>query len=205
MDIGLERLKNLVAEMGEYSAKTVFLAIDSYGQGEDLMDHLYVRSKEIQKMHDEASELAVELIARYQPVASDLRFIKSCMEIGYGFLRFSRYAFDISQVLRLFGDVTVCDKKEVIRAGEHVKEMVKISIKAFIEKDIDLAKKVREMDTLIDKMYLETLKKASKTTNNNIKCIISEVLVLRYIERIADHATYIADSVVYIVSGEKRI
>lgn len=205
MDIGLERLKNLVAEMGEYSAKTVFLAIDSYGQGEDLMDHLYVRSKEIQKMHDEASELAVELIARYQPVASDLRFIKSCMEIGYGFLRFSRYAFDISQVLRIFGDLTACDKKEVIRAGEHVKEMVKISIRAFIERDISLAKKVREMDTLIDKIYLETLKKASKTTINEVKCTISEVLILRYIERIADHATYIADSVAYIVSGEKRI
>jgi phosphate transport system protein len=201
MDLGLERLKKMIMDIGEYSAKTVFLAIDSYSQGEDLMDHLYIRSNEIRKMYDEVNELAVELIARYQPVASDLRFIKSCLEIGYGFLRFSRYAFDISQVLRIFGEMTSCDKSNVIRVGEHVKEMVKKSIEAFVNRDINLAKKVKEMDVFVDKTYLDALKMASNS--KNVKCTISEVLILRYLERIADHATYIADSVTYIISGER--
>lgn len=203
MDIGLEKLKNIIVEMGEYSAKTVFLAIDSYLNDQDLMDQLYISAQEIRKMQEEINELAVEMIARYQPVASDLRFLKSCIEIGYGFSRFGRYAFDIAQVLRIFGKLTSCNKESVDNAGKHVKDMIKTSIEAFIEKNIEKAKKVKEMDTYIDKIYLNSLKKAAQMKENQIKCIVSEVLILRYLERIADHATYIADSTIYIVTGEK--
>ncbi|MEM2154872.1 MAG: phosphate uptake regulator PhoU [Nitrososphaeria archaeon] len=203
MDIGLERLKNIIVEMGEYSAKTVFLAIDSYLNEQDLMEQLYISAQEIRRIQEEVNELAVEIIARYQPVASDLRFLKSCIEIGYGFSRFGRYAFDIAQVLRIFGKLTSCNKEAVDNAGKHVKDMIKTSIEAFIEKNIEKAKKVKEMDTYIDKIYLNSLKKAAQMKENQIKCIVSEVLILRYLERIADHATYIADSTIYIVTGEK--
>ncbi|MCX8188838.1 MAG: phosphate uptake regulator PhoU [Nitrososphaeria archaeon] len=203
MDIGLERLKNIVVEMGDYSAKTVFLAIDSYINDQDLMEQLYISAQEIRKMQEEVSELAVEIIARYQPVASDLRFLKSCIDIAYGFSRFGRYAFDIAQVLRIFGKLTECDKKAVDDAGKHVKEMIKTSIEAFTEKNVEKAKKVKEMDVFIDKIYLNSLKRAAQVKENGIKCIVSEVLILRYLERIADHATYIADSTIYIVTGER--
>lgn len=203
MDMGLERLKSMIIDMAEYSAKTVFLAIDSYSQGEDLTDQLYIRAEQVRRMQDEANELAVEIIARYQPVASDVRFLKSCMEIGYGFSRFGRYAFDIAQVLRIFGDLSLCNKVAVEEAGAYAKEMVKMSIKAFVEKDVDIAKKVREMDTYIDRIYLSALKKAIQVSDNGVKCTISEILILRYLERIADHATYIGDSVIYIVSGQQ--
>ncbi len=202
IDIGLERLKKIIVEMGNYSAKTVFLAIDSYLNDQDVMEKLYISAQEIRKMQEESNELAVEIIARYQPVASDLRFLKSCIDIGYGFSRFGRYAFDIAQVLRIFGKLTACDKKAVEEAGRLVREMIKISIEAFIERDVEKAKKVKEMDVYVDKIYLNSLKKAAQT-EEGIKCIVSEVLILRYLERIADHATYIADSTIYIVTGEK--
>ncbi len=203
MDIGLERLKSLIIEMADYSAETVFLAIDSYSRGEDLTDQLYARAQQIRAMEDEANELAVEIIARYQPVASDVRFLKSCMEISYGFSRFGRYAFDIAQVLRIFGDLSLCNKVAVEEAGAYAKEMVKMSIKAFVEKDLEAARKVREMDAFVDRMYFSILKKAAQTSDYDMKCMISEILILRYLERIADHATYIGDSVVYIISGQR--
>ena len=203
MDIGLERLKSLIIDMADYSAKTVFLAIDSYSQGEDLTDQLYIRAQQIRKMQDEVNELAVEIISRYQPVASDVRFLKSCMEIGYGFSRFGRYAFDIAQVLRTFGDLSLCNRVAVEEAGAHAKEMIKMSIKAFLETDVETAKKVREMDTVIDKIYLNALRKVTQASGVEIKCVISEILILRYLERIADHATYIGDSVAYIISGQQ--
>lgn len=81
--------------------------------------------------------------------------------------------------------------------------MIKIGIEAFIEKDIEKAKKVKEMDVYIDKIYLNSLKKAAQTEEDGIKCIVSEVLILRYLEMISAHATYIADSTIYIVTGEK--
>jgi phosphate transport system protein len=203
MDIGLERLRNLILDMAKFSEKTVSTAIAAYREGKDLTDEIYNSSEDLRILQDEASELAVELIARYQPVASDLRFIKSCMEIAYGFSRFGRYAYDISQVLKIFEDLSACDKTAIEEAGKHAEEMIEISIKAFAGQDIVLAKKLREMDEVVDKIYLYFVKTAADSPKGNIKCSLSGTLILRYIERIADHATYIGDSVVYIVSGER--
>src|SRR5207244_231396 len=85
MDIGLEKLRNMVLDMAELSQNTVSTAIDAYVQGRDLRERIFGWSEELRMLQDEVSELAVEIIARYQPVASDLRFIKSCMEVSYGF------------------------------------------------------------------------------------------------------------------------
>lgn len=204
MDTGLERLKNMILDMAERSQQTVSTAIDAYINGKDLTKQIFKSSEELRMHQEEASNLSVELIARYQPVASDLRFIKSCMEIAYDFSRFGRYAYDISQVLTLFGDLSSCDKAPVEKAGNEAKEMIKLSIKAFAERDITLAKQIRQMDDVVDKTYLDFVQKAAKTQGEaDLKCVLAGTLILRYLERIADHATYVADSVVYIVSGER--
>src|SRR3989441_6982606 len=72
MDIGLEKLRNMVLDMAELSQNTVSTSIDAFVQGRDLRDRIYSWSEELRMLQDEVSELAVELIARYQPVASDL-------------------------------------------------------------------------------------------------------------------------------------
>lgn len=203
MDVGLERLKNMILDMAERSQQTVSTAIDAYINGKDLTKQIYKSSEELRIHQEEASNLAVELIARYQPVASDLRFIKSCMEIAYDFSRFGRYAYDISQVLTLFGDLSSCDKAPVEKAGNEAKEMIKLSIKAFAERDITLAKQIKQMDDVVDKTYLDFVQKAAKAEEADLKCVLAGTLILRYLERIADHATYVADSVVYIVSGQQ--
>src|SRR5246127_2733909 len=123
MDIGLEKLRNMVLDMAELSQNTVSTAIDAYVQGRDLRDRIFGWSEELRMLQDEVSELAVEIIARYQPVASDLRFIKSCMEVSYGFSRFGRYAHDISDVVGIFGDLSKCDKTQIELAGKQAEEM----------------------------------------------------------------------------------
>lgn len=203
MDIGLERLKNMILDMGKHSENTVSIAIEAYREEEDLAEEIFTSSEDLRILQDEVSELAVELIARYQPVASDLRFIKSCMEIAYGFSRFGRYAYDISQVLEVFGDLSTCDKTAIDEAGGHAKEMIKLSINAFAERDLNLAKKLRKMDDVVDRIYLDFVQKASQTPGASLKCSLSGTLILRYLERIADHATSIGDAVTYIVSGER--
>jgi len=203
MDIGLERLKNMILDMAEHSEKTVSTAIEAYIHGKDLTQQIFDSSEQLRMHQDEVSELAVELIARYQPVASDLRFIKSCMEIAYGFSRFGRYAYDIIQVLGIFGDLSMCDKTAIEKAGNQVKEMIRVSIKAFTERDVNLARKLREMDDVVDNTYLDFVRGAAQTSEANLTCSISATLILRYLERIADHAAYIGDSVLYIVSGER--
>ena len=203
MDLGLEKLRNMVLDMAELSENTVSTAIDAYVQGRDLRDRIYGWSEELRMLQDEVSEIAVELIARYQPVASDLRFIKSCMEVAYGFSRFGRYAHDISDVLGIFGDLSMCDTEIIQRAGLQAKEMIRVSIKAFNERDVESASKLKKMDDVVDNIYLDFVKKSAGNPNGNLKCTVSATLILRYLERIADHATYVGDSVLYIASGER--
>src|SRR5207244_2033457 len=117
MDLGLEKLRNMVLDMAELSQNTVSTAIDAYVQGRDLRDRIFGWSEELRMLQDEVSELAVEIIARYQPVASDLRFIKSSMEVAYGFSRFGRYAHDISDVIGIFGDLSSCDRHAIKEGG----------------------------------------------------------------------------------------
>ena len=203
MDIGIEKLRNMIIDMGNLSDSTVSTAIDAYVQGRDMRERIYDWSEELRMLQDDVSELAVELIARYQPVASDLRFIKSCMEIAYGFSRFGRYAHDISDVFGVFGDLSACDKTPIQEAGEQTKNMIHLSIKAFNEKDVELANQVRKMDDLVDNIYLSFVKRAAHSTGIDLKCTVSGTLILRYLERIADHATYVGESVLCITSGER--
>ncbi len=203
MDIGLERLRNMVLDMAKRSEDLVTMTIDAYRQGKDLGRQSFDWAEQLRLLQDEASELAVELMVRYQPVASDLRFVKSCMDIAYGFSRVGRYANDISRTLQIFGNLSTCDRTAVEQAGDRVKEIIRLSIKAFTERDVDLARKLGEMDNTVDRIYLDCLRKAAQPSQTDTRCVVSATLIIRYLERIADHATYIGDSVLYIVSGER--
>ncbi|MEM4298235.1 MAG: PhoU domain-containing protein [Nitrososphaerota archaeon] len=203
IDTGLERLKNIVLDMAHHSEKTVATAIDAFMEGKDVSSKIFSSSEELRMLQEEASELAIELIARYQPVASDLRFIKSCMEIAYGFSRFGRYAYDIAQVLPMLGDVSGCDKSAIVEAGERTLEMIRLSIKAFVERDVELASRLRVMDQAVDDIYSNYVRGVVRSSYSDVKCALCGTLILRYLERIADHATYIGESVLYIVSGAK--
>jgi phosphate transport system protein len=205
MDYGLQKLTKLLIEMSELSEKSIEAAIDGYVNGQDLQNQIFDDSERLRDLSEEVSDLAVELIARYQPVASDLRFIRSCMEISYGFFRFGRYAYDIAQVLHVFGDLSNCDHKVVGTMATHVKEMVRMSVSALTQRDVKLAEELTAKDDLADKMYEDHVSNIMKAGGgaSDLKCSMSATLILRYLERIADHATYIGDSVIYIVTGQK--
>ncbi len=202
MDTGLERLKNMVMDMGGLSEECVTRAIELYTEGKKPSTEIFEQSEKLRVLQEEVSELSVELIARYQPVATDLRFIKSCMEIAYGFSRFGRYAYDIAEVLTIFGDISKCDKSDVERAGRQAKNMIRTSITAFAERDATLAKELSQMDDVVDDIYRSHIKRITGDQKIDIRCSVSATLILRYLERIADHATSIGDSVIYILTAQ---
>jgi phosphate transport system protein len=202
MDLGLEKLNSLMLEMANLSEEAVAAAIDAYQSGKGSRQ-VNEWADELRSLHRQVSELAMELIARYQPVASDLRYIKASFEISYGFFRYGRYAHDIAEVLEMFGDISKCDHASVIETAKKTQEMIKMSIDAFTRKDVELAKKIPAMDDFVDERYRKHLREVMEG-KGDVKCSLSATLILRYLERISDHATYIGDSVVYIVTGEER-
>lgn len=203
MDMGLEKLKNLLIQMGELSEKTVAIAIEAYTKGTNVRTQVYDNSEELRVKQEEVNDLATELIARYQPVAIDLRFITSSMEIAYGFSRFGRYAYDIADVLSIFTGVANCEKADIEAAGKQASEMIRISLKAFTERDVILAGRLGAMDNVVDELYRNSLRRINQEDGVDLKCYFIETLILRYIERIADHAEDVGESVAYTVTGKR--
>ena len=199
MDMGMERLNGLMLEMATLSENAVAAAIESYLRGQKSAQVNEWAAK-LRSLHRQVSELSIEIIARYQPVASDLRFIKACFEISYGFFRFGRYAHDIVEVLDMFGNLKDCDHSSVIETAHRAQEMIRMSIDAFTRRDVELAKTIPKMDDVVDESYRHHLKEVMEG-KGDLRCSLSGTLILRYLERIADHATYIAESIVYISTG----
>jgi phosphate transport system protein len=199
MDMGLDRLNALLLEMATLSENAVTLSIDAYSKGEKA-SQVKEWAEHLQSLHRQVSDLSMEVIARYQPVASDLRFIKACFEISYGFFRYGRYALDIVEVLDMFGDLSKCDNTSVVETASKTQEMIRMSVDAFARRDVALAKKISSMDDAVDESYRENLRRLMKE-KGNIRCSLSSMLILRYLERISDHATYIGESISYIVTG----
>jgi phosphate transport system protein len=214
LDLGIDRIRNIIMDMAKLSENSVFTAIESYQSGVHIKKQIFDWSEKLRILQDEVSDLAIELIARYQPVASDLRFIKSCMEISYGFSRFGRYSYDIADVLEAMGSIAYCDKSAVLEMSKTVRDMIALSLQTLQSRDKNAAEKLYQMDDIVDMQYRKYLRDIISTQeqkntekeptdfdNNNPRCYISTLLILRYLERISDHACYIGDSVHYIVTG----
>jgi phosphate transport system protein len=208
LDLGIDRIQNIIMDMAKLSEHSVIVAIESYEKGASTKKTIFEWSEQLRVLQEEVSDLAIELIARYQPVATDLRFIRSCMEISYGFSRFGRYAYDIVDVLETMGSISDCDKSAVLEASTTVREMIGTSVRALQSRDKNAAHKLYEMDDTIDTLYRKYLHEIITPHSMddkrflNTRCYASALLILRYLERISDHACYIGDSVHYIVTGE---
>jgi phosphate transport system protein len=206
IDRGLEDQSVLIVRMGELTYETLALSIHGYLEGKSVQVQVRELSDILLSMADKVEDQTFQLIARFQPVATDLRTIKSYMKIGNNFARFGRYALDISFISDQMSGLTQCEdwtKDYINEMSEKVLSMVKLSIDSLKKQDIILAKTISESERQVDKMYFEYLHKLINVEQTNSKCVISSALMTRYLERIADHATYICESIVYIVTGEK--
>jgi phosphate transport system protein len=206
IDTGLEQLANMLMRMGELANRTVSLSLHSYIEGENAYSEVLNLSDTLVLMADEVEDKTFEVMARFQPVASDLRILKSYMKIAYDFARYGRYALDVSQIYERLGGLKKCEdwvKESITDMSDKVLSMVRISIESLKSHDTELAKALSETERQVDAMYFKYLDRLVEKAPATNKCTISSVLVVRYLERIADHATYIAESIIYLTTGEK--
>ena len=207
LDLGIDRVRNIIRDMAALSEQSVLTSIESYDKGASVKKQIFEWSEKLRLLQDEVADLAIELIALYQPVATDLRFIRSSMEIAYGFSRFGRYAYDIVDVLETMGPLPNCDKTAVLGMASTVREMMLLSVASLDSHDKNASAKLYQMDDTVDALYRKYLREVITQQNDKDKretdprCHISGLLILRYLERISDHACYIGDSIHYILTG----
>ena len=202
IDPSLQKLSFIMAEMGDMVINSISLAIDSYLDGTNTKVKVLELSDAIRSKYFEVEDLTFDMLLKYQPVADDFRLIRSSTEISYAFSRFGRYAYDITLVRDLFGDVSECTNESLIESTKKVKHMIREAVMSFAELDIRKAAKIREDEKVIDKIYKERLPKLIES--DNTRCALAEALLLRYLERIGDHAVFMSDAINYIVTGKHR-
>jgi phosphate transport system protein len=207
LDSGLEELTVMVYKMGGVAEKALTISINGFVDGKDVSKNVLELSEILVNRTVEVEEKAFSLIAKYQPVASDLRIINSYIKIAYDFERYGRYAWDISFITTRFNGKSLNLDKWIFeyigKMAEKVLEMVGISINSLKTLDPELVKKMTKAENGIDKAYFEYLDKLVEQAGVTNECTISSVLVIRYLERIADHAMHIMEAIVYIATGEK--
>ena len=199
---GLEYLENSMMHMAVLVVKNLELAFDSYLNysdkeypvNDDIVDNLE-RMIEGECMH---------LLLTERPFARDLRKVSGILKLISDLERLGDHAEDVLEFALKLKNTEKHTNDEINQIVEITLNMVKDSIDSYIKQDINLAQTVIDRDDIIDKMYAELIDNIIKMSNEGTcssSFAVYTTLVVKYIERIADHAVNIAEWVIYIISG----
>ena len=203
---GLDELKERLLEMGGMAEAAIELAADSYRKRDGrLAQQVFEREKMINQSERTIDEMAVDLLAMQQPMATDLRFVLAVLKINSDLERVGDLAVNIAQrALDLTQEAEIEVPVDIARMTTAVSTMVRRALESFLSGKADVAQAVLEMDSIVDRMKDEAFVNlvAQMTRNpDKVRGYIDILLITRYLERIADHATNIAEDVIYWVSG----
>lgn len=199
---GLEYLENSMMHMADSVVKNLELAFDAYLNysdkeypvNDDIVDNLE-RMIEGECMH---------LLLTERPFARDLRKVSGILKLISDLERLGDHAEDVLEFALKLKNTEKHTNDEINQIVEITLNMVKDSIDSYIKQDINLAQTVIDRDDIIDKMYAELIDNLIKMSNEGTcssAFAVYTTLVVKYIERIADHAVNIAEWVIYIISG----
>ena len=204
----LKKLHEAMLEMGELCQQAIGLAIRALGECNDaLIAQEQETDSEIDKLEREIESLCLQLLLKQQPVASDLRDISSALKMISDLERIGDQASDIADLYRYTSgavDKTSADLREM--AQESVK-MVNESIDAFVRRDLVMAREVIAYDDVVDRWF-ERIKTdliaAISADNTKGEYYLDLLMVAKYLERIGDHATNIAEWVIFSITGQHK-
>ena len=206
-DEQLQELRERLLAMGSLAETMIIKSVKALVErSEALVQEVYAHEEEMDQRCIEIDERCLTLLALRQPMASDLRFIAAAIKINSDIERIGDLAINIAETtVDLLTQPALKPLVDIPRMAQLCQEMVKKSLDAFMGRDAELARIVIESDDTIDALQdqvfreLLTYMMADPATTPRA---LDLILVSRYLERIADHATNIAEDVVYIVRGE---
>lgn len=163
--------------------------------------------KLINRREHDIEDLCIGLIARQQPVATDLRKIVAGMRISSDLERMADLAVDVAkQAIRMDGQKLVKPLVDIPKMAAIVDQMISDALAAYVSSDLRVAEKLAEEDDEVDHLYRKIVEELITLRNEEperVSQAMSLAFVGRYLERIGDHATNIGESVIYISSGER--
>jgi phosphate transport system protein len=202
----LDELKHRILAMAGMAEQAIDLAVQAYSQRDlSMCQRVLENENSINRAEREVDELAVDLLAMQQPMAVDLRFILAVIKINADLERVGDQAVNIAQRVMNMIELSPADLPVDIPAmATRVRAMVRDALRSFIEGDTELAKHVLEADDEIDRMNHEAfaeLSRCMQTQPESAVQALDALSIARNLERVADHATNIAEDVIFWVRG----
>jgi phosphate transport system protein len=202
----LDDLKENLLVMAGLAEQAIQRAIEAYRVRDLSICDLVSRSElAINRLEREIDQAALDLLAMEQPTAIDLRFILSVIKINADLERVGDAAKSISDRVRHMEKMAVVDLPvDIPRMAGLASEMVRKSLQAFIEADGSIARSVLTMDDAVDAMNRAAYKALTKVMSeeaHNAPQALNALMISRNLERVADHATNIAEDVIFWVEG----
>ena len=202
----LENLKKRILSLGAMVEERMRMAIKAIETRDgNLAAKIIAADREIDETEVEVEEEYLKILALYQPVAGDLRFITAVIKINNDLERIGDEAVNIAErVSNIARRVPVTVSFDYVLMAEKAEFMLKSSLDALVKLDADLAYKVCLLDDEVDDMnraVYDKVKDAIPDQPEGAGYLINLLLVARHLERIADHATNIAEEVIYMIKG----
>ena len=203
----LEKIKKQLLTLGSMVEQLAQMAVTAVeNRDAELANQIIKKDLEIDEKEVELEEECLKVLALHQPVAIDLRFLIAVIKINNDLERIGDQAVNIAERVRI-----IAKRQrppfffEYSSMGEKAQTMLKMSLDALIYMDDDVAWKVLRLDDEVDQMQTEAydrIKSALAEHPDRIGYLINLLLISRHIERMADHATNIAEEVIYLIEGE---
>lgn len=207
-DAYLDELRQALITMGQRVEQAIIDSVTSLKETNvELANKVIEQDPEINEMEEQIEDIGARIIATQQPVAKDLRRIIIAFRMANDLERMGDLAVDIAKVTtRISDEGLIKPLVDIPRMAEIVQMMTKDSIQSYIQEDINLAYKMAQVDDDVDHLHSQILRELFTyimETPKHVNQALQLCFVSRYLERMADHATNIGESVVYLVHGKR--
>ena len=204
-DQQLEKLNVELVTMGALCEDALTYAIKAlFDRESDMAERAEEAEKQIDQMEREIEAICMRLLLQQQPVARDLRVISSALKMIGDMERIGDQAADIAEIVT-FTDLSESRHRvHITDMAQAVIKMVTESIDAFVKKDLELAENVIAYDDVVDDLFNEVKKDTVSFIANDPAAgeeAVDIIMIAKYLERIGDHATNIAEWVVFSITG----
>ena len=202
----LEQLKTRLLEMGGMAEEEVRLAVKGLvDRDHDLIDHVLVGDEPLNALHIEVDNRCFTLLALYQPMAADLRTIVAAVKINTDLERVGDLAVNIAEAGRRYSSHSPVKKLvDLPRMATIAQAMLRDALDSFVRRDLELAQHVIREDDRLDSLKTQIFRELLTymlQDPTTIEPALDLILVSRHLERIGDHATNIAEDVIFIISA----
>lgn len=202
----IEKIKKEILSLGamvENRFEKAILAVAS--KDLSLAQNIIDTDYQIDERELEVEEECLKILALYQPVAMDLRFLIAVIKINNDLERIADYASNIARRYKTSEGAPGKFKYDYTQMAQTASQMLKMSLDALVHMDVDMAYKVRNMDEQVNIMRNDAYDSMKTDIQNNpdmVGEIINMYLISRHIERVGDHTTNIAEEVIYLIEGD---